>query len=77
MCQDVQGSQNYHLLPCHKQPNGVHAAETTGRFGNRLYFISSPALHGSIIPVLLSSRRFPAEEATLALLQLGTGPRCS
>lgn len=73
----MRGSQNYHLFPCHKQPNGVHTAEITGRFGNRLYFISATALHGSIIPVVLSDKRFPAEEAALALLQLGTGPCCS
>lgn len=54
----MRGSQNYHLLPCHKQPNGVHTAETTGCFGNRLYFISATALHGSIIPALLSIKDF-------------------
>lgn len=77
MCARVHRAHSYRKFACQKQPNGMHTAETTGCFGNRLYLISAPALHGSIIPLLVSDKRFPADKATCALLQLGTSPCCS
>lgn len=64
-------------FPIISSPMACMLAETTGHFGNRLHVISSPALHGSVRPVLLSSKRFPSEVATLALLQLGVRSHCS